>query len=762
MGMSFVFPGGFLQETGNSPRKRRPRCGSSGGFIQQLGVSGRVGRTDPICGLSSNEVGDWLDDRDTLDDRVGFSKDDYLTQPKKNPGDRLPIPRKPWEGKKLFIPDELLADPVFKWEVQGLMVQHFRGRLDESYSKEIDAYRKDRPEVTEDDLKARAEYQKAAKKAIQENPQDWLLRNWRTNEPVDLDSVYKNPLLMLNTSKDSLRTLSTQPPMIEPEVLEELDELAIDTVLKLKQDEQEKGLNLVECTKCGRLAESRELVQNGKCAFCNRDVAEQKRQAMVEAMESEEGSEPQESKLPRRNWPTVPSRNYHMTGSFLMRYLRNKMPLDISQANWLLWIDPSNYSEIPGESSFLSAEERYLDGHLKPASKLLFEASRELDDEEELEDFEEGEDIEYLDRMYDGCDGCANVMESIECLQTRVHELNSTMYRKDDVCLASGAAGAFRAALEVLCSRGENILVPEPTDGMFESVAESLGVEVQYYQVVRHNREWGFDLQEIAQMMNSHTAALIVKNPNSIGGFLHSREDLAGVCDLCGNCGVPIIADEVLSDFVFDSSWISRLEEMGIPNPSKSPKFVPTMEAADGKVPVLTIGETSHRFQAQLLRLGWLLVSADPSQMSEEVRFALRTVGTAQLPHDLHVVAGSLSQFLDPRSIADARATVDNISQSLTSLISNIHRDTFECSIPSAGMSVLVKVDLERFDFSSTRDFTEYLLKEQNIGIVPGSVFHVDKYCFLQPTTSARMGQACYEFRLFLDRLSKTLDKKRA
>lgn len=53
-----------------------------------------------------------------------------------------------------------------------------------------------------------------------------------------------------------------------------------------------------------------------------------------------------------------------------------------------------------------------------------------------------------------------------------------------DVILTSGCSQAIELALAVLANPGQNILVPRPGFSLYKTLAQSLGVEVRFYNLL--------------------------------------------------------------------------------------------------------------------------------------------------------------------------------------------------------------------------------------------------------------------------------------
>ena len=69
-------------------------------------------------------------------------------------------------------------------------------------------------------------------------------------------------------------------------------------------------------------------------------------------------------------------------------------------------------------------------------------------------------------------------------------------FTEKDVVLAFGCSGALYNAISVLCETGDNILVPSPGFPLALPIAQNLGVNLKYYNLVAE-RGWEIDLDHL-------------------------------------------------------------------------------------------------------------------------------------------------------------------------------------------------------------------------------------------------------------------------
>jgi tyrosine aminotransferase len=65
-------------------------------------------------------------------------------------------------------------------------------------------------------------------------------------------------------------------------------------------------------------------------------------------------------------------------------------------------------------------------------------------------------------------------------------------------------------------------------------------------------KNWECNLEEMDQLVDSHTKAILINNPSNPCGSNYSAEHLSLIVEVARKHGLPIIADEIYGGCVFD------------------------------------------------------------------------------------------------------------------------------------------------------------------------------------------------------------------
>jgi alanine-synthesizing transaminase len=172
----------------------------------------------------------------------------------------------------------------------------------------------------------------------------------------------------------------------------------------------------------------------------------------------------------------------------------------------------------------------------------------------------------------------------------------------EQLLLTPGSSLAYFYCFKLLAESGDEILCPSPSYPLFESIAQLCQVRLTAYRL-QESRAWEIDLDYLESQITTRTRGIVLISPHNPTGAVTRGEQVQGLADIASRQGLPIISDEVFSEFLFG---IDRL-----PRP------------AETKAPlVFTLNGFSKMLALPGIKLGWVAVTGD----SVLVRRSMRTL----------------------------------------------------------------------------------------------------------------------------------------
>ena len=114
------------------------------------------------------------------------------------------------------------------------------------------------------------------------------------------------------------------------------------------------------------------------------------------------------------------------------------------------------------------------------------------------------------------------------------------------ILLTASTSEAYSYLFKLLADPGDEILVPRPSYPLFDYLAAMESVQVVQYPL-RYDGIWHIDFGALASAITPRTRAIVVVNPNNPTGSYLKRIEW----ERLQTFGLPILSDEVFSDFAF-------------------------------------------------------------------------------------------------------------------------------------------------------------------------------------------------------------------
>lgn len=194
----------------------------------------------------------------------------------------------------------------------------------------------------------------------------------------------------------------------------------------------------------------------------------------------------------------------------------------------------------------------------------------------------------------------------------------------EQVLITPGTSLSYFYCFKLLANPGEEILCPRPSYPLFESIAELAGLRLRYYRL-QESRGWEIDLDHLESQISTRTRALVLISPHNPTGMVAGRQFLEELAAVACRHDLPVLADEVFSEFLYD------LE--ALPRPAATPAPL-----------VFTLNGLSKMVGLPGLKLGWILLSGRPARVRRSLE-VLELISDTFLPvNDLvqHMVSGIL------------------------------------------------------------------------------------------------------------------------
>ena len=270
----------------------------------------------------------------------------------------------------------------------------------------------------------------------------------------------------------------------------------------------------------------------------------------------------------------------------------------------------------------------------------------------------------------------------------------------DDIIITSGGSEAVLFSFLACLNPGDEIIVPEPAYANYMAFAISAGAKIR---TISTTIEEGFSLPKVEkfeELINEHTRAILICNPNNPTGYLYTRREMNQIRDLVKKYDLYLFSDEVYREFIYTGSpYISACHLEGIENN------------------VVLIDSVSKRYSECGVRIG-ALITKNP-----EVRQAVMKFCQARLSPPLIGQIAAEASLDAPEEYS--REVYDEYVERRKCLIDGLNRITGVYSpIPMGAFYTVAKLPVDDADKFCAWCLSDFQWEGETIMMAPASGFY--------------------------------------
>ncbi|BAZ30595.1 aminotransferase class I and II [Cylindrospermum sp. NIES-4074] len=277
------------------------------------------------------------------------------------------------------------------------------------------------------------------------------------------------------------------------------------------------------------------------------------------------------------------------------------------------------------------------------------------------------------------------------------------------ITVTCGSTEAMAAVMLATVDVGDEVIIFEPYYENYGPDAILASATPRY--VTLHPPHWTFDEAELRQAFNANTKAIIVNTPHNPTGKVFTREELNLIAELCQKWDVLAFTDEIYEHILYDNT-----EHIAIAT-------LPGMAER-----TVTINGLSKTYSVTGWRVGYILANPELTSAIRKVHDFLTVGAPAPLQR-----AGVAAMQLPPSYYQELARLYHHKRDSILKILDQVGIPYF---IPKGAYYVFA--DITKFGYQTDIEFTNHLIKQIGIAVVPGSSF------FSQPEKGHSFIRFCF------------------
>ncbi|MCH7518352.1 MAG: pyridoxal phosphate-dependent aminotransferase [Candidatus Dadabacteria bacterium] len=314
--------------------------------------------------------------------------------------------------------------------------------------------------------------------------------------------------------------------------------------------------------------------------------------------------------------------------------------------------------------------------------------------------------------------GVGGIDELKDAIIHRLKEDHNLEYERSEIIVSVGAKHTLYNVTQVLFESGDEVIIPAP---YWVSYPEQIKLAEATPVILDTKESEGFKInpQDLENHINSNTRALILNYPSNPTGATYNEEELRAIVDVAMNAGLIIISDEIYEKIIYN----------GI-------KHVPVASLGeDIKKSTILVNGVSKTYSMTGWRIGY--AAGDKEVISAMSKLQGQSTSNPTSISQWAAVAA----FTGPHQIIEDRTK--EFEQRKNYIVEKLNDiPEISCFSPQGAFYVFPNISAyfgKAFNgkvIKDSLDFTEFILEEAKVAVVPGVAFGSDDHVRISYATS--------------------------
>ena len=312
----------------------------------------------------------------------------------------------------------------------------------------------------------------------------------------------------------------------------------------------------------------------------------------------------------------------------------------------------------------------------------------------------------------------AGMPELRQAICDKLKRDNGLDYVPQQIVVSNGAKHSLFNSFQALLEEGDEVIVPGPYWVSYPEIVRMAG-GVPVIVEGREENNFKLTIDDFRAAVTDKTRAVVINSPNNPNGFVFTREELQAIGDLAIEKDLSIVSDEIYEFLVYDGA-----EHISIA--SLSPEI---------KERTIVINGMSKAYAMTGWRIGY---TASPLNAAKAMtNFQSHSTSC---PNSIAQYAALTALSGPDDQLKSMVAEFDRRRRRIVELINEI--PGLSCKPPKGAFYVMMNIGGvfgKRYNGAPIVDsmsFTQLLLDNSHVAVVPGAGFGADAYVRLSYATS--------------------------
>ncbi|WP_010292704.1 pyridoxal phosphate-dependent aminotransferase [Clostridium senegalense] len=312
----------------------------------------------------------------------------------------------------------------------------------------------------------------------------------------------------------------------------------------------------------------------------------------------------------------------------------------------------------------------------------------------------------------------SGIVELKEAIVNKFKNDNNLTYKTSQIVISTGAKQCLANAFQAILNPNDEVLIGVPYWVSYPELVQLADGKPVFVETSESNA-FKLTVDALKKATTEKTKALILNSPNNPTGTAYTKEELLAIADFAKEKDIMIISDEIYEKLLYGSEGHISIASL----------------SEDAYNRTIVINGVSKAYAMTGWRIGYVAASEEIAKLMSNVQS--------------HTTSNpcSISQYASVEALngeqGEVEAMIKEFKNRRDFMVDRINSiDNLSCVKPEGAFYVMVNISKvlgKKFNGVTIKDsltFSQLLLEEEKVALVPGIAFGVDEFVRLSYATS--------------------------
>jgi aspartate aminotransferase len=329
------------------------------------------------------------------------------------------------------------------------------------------------------------------------------------------------------------------------------------------------------------------------------------------------------------------------------------------------------------------------------------------------------------------------IIELRKAICDKLQKDNGLKYSPNQIVVSTGAKQSLVNALMAILNPGDEVLFAEPYWVSYPELirlADGIPVIVE----TKSEDNYKFTLESLNKSITKKTKAIIINSPNNPTGTIYSKAELEVIAKIAKEKDLIIISDEIYEKLIYDAEEHISIASLSIDSYNRT----------------IVINGLSKAYAMTGWRLGYSAANKDIIKLISSIQSHMTSNANSITQYAAVAALNGPDEELN-KMVVEFQTRRDYMLDRISKI------EGLSCIKPSGAFYVMINIEkflnttVNNKNINNSVDFSQVLLEEEMVAVVPGAGFGIDNYVRLSYATSKE------QIKAGLDRIEHFLNNIR-